>query len=550
MHKYFALTLVTIKSSLGAGGTDAKKRRTTIILYAILLLAFVPTAGLVYLLFQGAFTAFKQIDQAGSILALALSVTSLVTFVFSIFIIPSIFYFSKDGEILLSLPLRAETIFASKFTVCLLFEYAFTLFIGVPAFVAYMTTTSIPLTSFIFAIIILLLLPMYPLVLSSIIVMLIMRFVPFFKNRDRFNMIAGFASVVIAISFNLVFTRLSDATNANSIISSLTSGHNSLINILSYSIPGVPFAARAFISGDVFQLLVFILITVIALCICLFLGKLLYFKGLIGFSETSAHRKKISERDMDKLSHQKNRILTYAAKELKTIIRTPIFLMNSISSAVIFPVIIIVLPMFEGNSFSSSGIPDSISTLLQGFWPYMIIAGVVLGIFFGNLNMISSTCVSREGSNVMFMKYIPMPLKDQLHAKTLAGISVSILSLLLMMIAIHFLVPFVPLPMLLLVFVVSLLSTIMANYIGLYIDMLHPKLVWANESAAMKQNMSSAIAMLGGIALGIVIGVIAVLIPSSIVSYVSILFIIVLIVINILLYLGVDRVAKKVFPKY
>ncbi|MCB7430558.1 hypothetical protein LI224_19710, partial [Erysipelatoclostridium ramosum] len=68
---------------------------------------------------------------------------------------------------------------------------------------------------------------------------------------------------------------------------------------------------------------------------------------------------------------------------------------------------------------------------LDGMLPYAVLVGMASGFLFSNLNMISSTAISREGSNLSFMKYIPMSLKQQLQAKVVSGILMSVISMLL-----------------------------------------------------------------------------------------------------------------------
>lgn len=550
MHKFLSLTRVTLKNTMGMVSDGKSKHRNAALIYIILFLSLLPLAGLLFMMFQNTFEMFDQFDQSGSVLAVAFHLSSFITFFFSIFLIPSVFYFSKDGETLLSLPIKPEAILGSKFVVCLLYEYVFVIFILIPAFAAYVTTCDIQALSLLFSIVIFVLMPIYPLVLSSIISMLIMRFVPFFKNRDRFNLIAGILSVVVALGFSFTFNKFTMTQDPTTLISTLMSGNNSLITMLGYFFPGVPFAAHAFVDADVLSFLIFIIITIASLIVCLLLGKVLYFKGLIGFSETSSSRKKLSTKELGKLNTRRNRLLTYTGKELKLLIRTPIFLMNCIGSSIIFPILMFILPMFEGDALSFTQIPKEFTDLLPTFWPYFLFGGIILGIFVGNLNLISSTAISREGTNVAFMKYIPMPLQEQLHAKVLSGILVSIFTDILMMAALYIIIPIFPLSMLIIAFASSLPAIIFSNYIGIYIDIKHPKLVWEQEVAAVKQNVSGFVAMMGGMAVAALVGVLAFYIPHAYISFASIGILLLICLASVVLYKGIGKFAKHAFDAY
>ena len=50
------------------------------------------------------------------------------------------------------------------------------------------------------------------------------------------------------------------------------------------------------------------------------------------------------------------------------------------------------------------------------------------GSFMGGINMISSTAISREGTNAYFMKFIPVPVETQAFAKAACGIIISAVS--------------------------------------------------------------------------------------------------------------------------
>lgn len=550
MRKFLSLTRVSLKSTMGMLSDGKSKSKSNIFLYIFLFICLLPTLGILYAMFHSAFEMMVALDQAGSVLALAFYLSSLITFVFSIFLIPSIFYFSKDSGTLLSLPIRPETILGSKFVVCLIYEYAFTLFILMPAFAAYCEVLSISFSFIVSSILVIFILPIFPLVLSSILSMLVMRFVPFFKNRDRFNLISGIVTILLAFGLSFSFNSVTLGSDPNALITTLLSGDNSLIELLGYFFPGVPFAARALVDGNMFSLVIFIVISLLSVILCMWIGKFIYFKGLIGFSETSSSRKSLSDQEVSKQSRKKNRVLTYTMKEIKLLIRTPIYAMNCIGSALIFPILFIAMPLMSGGELNTGDIPPEFITMLNSMWPYVIMIGIILGIFVSNLNLISCTAISREGPNISFMKYIPMPLSLQLHAKVLSGILISLLTDVLMLAALYFLFPMLPISVILIVFISSLAGIVLGNYLGIYIDIYHPKLVWEQEAAAVKQNMTSFIAMIGSWALAAILGILAFNIPIEYMNYVSIGILLLIIMLSVLLYKALHKVATKAFKNY
>lgn len=547
MHKYLSLTRVLLKNSLGMMSDGKSRKALNTVLYIVLAICMIPLSFTLYMMFDAAMTQLLPLQQEGAVLALGFHISSLVTFLFSIFLIPSIFYFSKDSETLLALPLPPQTILSAKFSVCLVYEYAFTLIVCVPLFLAYANHAQISIVYILFAILLFMSLPIYPLVLSSIITMLLMRFVPFFKNRDRFNMIAGILSIVFAFSFSFLMNSSTMTNDPNALITMLVQGHNSMISLFSRIFPAIPFAANAVIDGDAVSLVIYLLITAAALGVLVLLGRWLYFKGAIGFSETKSSRKALSAKDYSRvLRHSKVR--TYLIKEMRLLIRTPVYALNCIGMCLLMPIMLLVIFLTTDTDTLLQQLPD-ITPYLDGKLPYAILAGMAIGFLFSNLNLISATAISREGTNLSFMKYIPMTLKEQLHAKVLSGILMSVVSMLLTMLCIYYLLPIFPLFWYLLAAASSLITIVLGNYASLALDILHPKLVWEQEAAAVKQNMSGIVSMLAGMAMMVVTAALLFVLPSDLLPAGTAGMVIVCFALDVVFYMRLDHFAKKRFDQ-
>ena len=520
MRKFLSLTKVLVKNTMGSLTDGKSKKGFQIFMYIILFICCFPMVFVFYYMFDELIKVLAQIHQEGVMIGFGFQIANFVTFLFSIFLIPSVFYFSKDSETLLSLPIKPQTILASKFTVCLIYEYIFSLAVAIPLLVAYVHNVDVTPLFYIFAVIVVLTLPVYPLILSSIISMLVMRFVPFFKNRDRFNYFMNSESM--------------QNIEPQQLISILMDGNNSLINMLSLIFPGVPYAAKALYNADILSFIINIVITIAAVACFLFIGKMVYFKGAIGFNETGSNRKKLSDKEFDKTTHQKNKVQTYMMKEFKLLIRTPVYFLNCIGTSAIMPIVFIIIYFTSASDIDLSALSGF---SFEGFLPYAVLIGLAGGILFANMNLISATAISREGSNVMFMKYIPMEFKQQIHAKTNCGIIVSLIF------------PYLPIYYYIVCFLASIITTLLGNYAGILVDMAHPKLVWEQEAAAVKQNMTAMIAMMGGMALcGLMVFAVFML-PFDDITMTTTLVTVVCIALTLVLRILVDKSAKKLFER-
>ena len=492
MRKF--LTKVQLKSGAISTTDGTIKQWKKILLYIFLLVCMLPTLVLIALGFYHGFDFMRTFGQAGYLMNIGYLITAIIIFLFSIFAIPSIYYFSKDIDQLLTLPIQPEMILTSKLVVCIIYEYLFTAAVLIPMYGSFVMQIGFSFLSLLAFLVIFITLPIYPLVLSSVLTMIIMRFVPFFNNRDRFNLIGGVVVVIAAMSLSF-WLQTMNTQDMSSIIQALMDGNNSLMQIGTILFPFIPAASLATYYGDFLQLFLYLGILVISFIVFLFCGKFLYFQGAIGSSETSHSRRKFSNKQLKESTHH-SVFHTYVIKEFKILFRTPVFFTNCVLTALLMPIIfsIAIITSLDGLDIKSIITPQMIDQLPH-VWAYVLVISFIVGGFMGGMNMISATAISREGTNAYFMKYIPVPISTQVLAKATCGIILSIFSSWLLLIPIHLVIEY-PIYLDLIFLLGSALSTIIINLASILVDSYRPKLVWEQETAAVKQNMNGFISML------------------------------------------------------
>lgn len=497
MRKLKSLVLAMLKNTFSMVDQGKRKKSSKILLYGFALLmivAFLPTLAMLHFLTIDAVDLLAPFQQTGVIIALLFNSLALMIFFFGIFLIPAVFYFSRDIETLLALPLKPVEILVSKFTVTLIYEYLTLALFFIPVISGYARAVSPDMLFYVYAIIVFLILPIIPLVLAGLIIMLIMWLIPFAKNRDFFNMISGGIALIFALWLNYALAGLATFTEGD-LINMLIEGNNSLIALFQSFIPNIPFAISAVVNNDIIQLLISLAITVGIFAGFLLLSQVLYFRGVIGVNETSSSRRQLSSKDFSRSTRSQKAIVTYLLKELRLLFRTPIYLMNCVSVNVLIPVLFIIMTA----AFPEE--EDLFAIILTIPWDNVLAIslasafGVAFGLVMGSMNMVSATAISREGQHVYFMKMIPMEIMDQLHAKSLSGFLLSLLGLILTVIpAAYFLKA--PWYILAIFSVMAILGSLFINYFSIIVDVIHPKLVWETEQAAVKQNINFVFTLL------------------------------------------------------
>lgn len=546
MRKFWTLMRVQLKSGAIATTDGTTKQWKKLLLYLVLLVCMLPTLVLIAMLFYYGFDYMRLLDQAGYLMNVGFLMTAVIIFLFSIFAIPSVYYFSKDIDHLLVLPIKPEVILTSKLAVCIVYEYLFAAAVLVPMYISFVLQIGFSFLSFLCFLVIFLTLPIYPLVLSSVLTMVIMRFVPFFNNRDRFNLIGGI--IVVAAALGLSFwMQTMETEDMSAVLMALMDGNNSLMQFGTMLFPFVPSAALSCFHGDLLQLLLYLGITAISLAVFLICGKLLYFKGAIGGSETSHSRHTFDQKQLSESRHH-SVFRTYLIKEFKILFRTPVFFTNCVLTALLMPIILTVavytsLQGMDLRAFITPQLLESIPNL----WCYVLVISFLVGSFMGGINMISSTAISREGTNAYFMKFIPVPVETQAFAKAACGIIISAVSGWLLLIPLHLVLSY-PIYLDLIFVVGSLVSVIMTNLFGILIDLLRPKLVWEQEAAAVKQNLNGVISILLSFLLAAVcFGLLY--IGWDQVLLIAIGLLVIQIVLSFLLYVGVKRAGTRLLSQ-
>ena len=504
MNKYFVLFKTMLRNTFNVIDTKDKKNLKRILFVVFIGIATLPSIVSLGFLTREALFMLLPIQQEGLVISLLFLALSTMIFFMAIFLVPAVYYFSKDSETLLALPLTPEAIVLSKFSLSMVYEFLTIFVISTPIIIGYISIMNPNVLFYLMLVVVLLTIAIVPLAFAGLIIMVIMAFVPFFKNRDFFNYASGFLALTFAIGLNYLMGGTA-TLDQNSLIQLLNNGNNSLLGIMKIAFPNVPFAISALVNSNILDFVIYLVITALVLVGFVFVSKLVYFKGVIGVNETSASRKNLNLKAYNKITSSKGVIFSYFVKEMKLMIRTPVYLLNNISTVILIPAILLV------TLVSGVGADDEVVMLINSIdWSsgsillIITFAGFVIGIMMSTMNLITVTSLSREGTNIYYMKLIPMSYVKQIQAKILSGVVVSMVGILFMLVPawIFFKIQF---HLIFFAFIASILGMIFINYLGMIVDLIHPKLIWEQETAAVKNNLNSVFTMLPafGISFGI-----------------------------------------------
>lgn len=505
MHKFFILTKILLKSGLGMtpvtkNGSSQKKKRSAggnsqLLLLVVLAVCLLPLAGSLFAFGRTFYHTFAQLNMPETPVQLLCYAASFTVLVFALPYVVSVFFLSSDLETLLPLPLKPWQIIGAKFTAVLIYEYLIIALFILPPFIGYGFEAQGGVLFWLFMILVVLVLPVIPLIYASLIAILMMRVFKNIKNKEMISTVCSFLMIFIICGASMMVNRTPDAAQ----MANLVIANKNLLDKLNIIFPNLTFAGDALVHSSIVSMLLFILLAGVFLVIFLFIADRIYFGGVMGMQEVTSKRKKMSQTEKESYSRSKSPVKAYAIKEFKLLFRTPVYFMNCLMTPLIFPLLIgiPIIISLAGSKVSLLPILTQLaSTAGNTVTAVLLLLSFVLPIFIGGSCMVTSTCISREGQGYIFMKYIPMSIRDQLRAKILNGFLICLAATLpytiictvlgMVLLNANFLV-------IILCPVITVLTLLMINYAALWADLTNPKLIWESEQAAVKQNFTATI---------------------------------------------------------
>lgn len=533
MNRFFALTRMLIKNGLNSSDKNKKKQ---ILFIGIMILVFAPTIIPFCIGYAALYASLKVMGQEGIALVFLTGACATIIFFFGIFYIINAFYFSKDIDNLISLPLRPYEILGGKFLTVAVYEYAIELFVLLPFLIVHGIMSGGGILFYIYAAVIFLLTPVVPLVMASILDMIIMRFVNVSKHKDMMRTFGGIIAIAFGFGINFAVRQTQDVGKLKKVF---LQGNNSAVGIFSKVFPGINLQARCLINSNnikgLLYILAFILFCALAAALFLAIGEVFYIKGAIGGSESSSKKKKLSDEEMDKEMKSSSIMKSFVLKEIRILFRTPSYFINCVLMNFLWPLIIIFV-MFtndKNGGFNGFSIPQDIyrNSVICGI---IFIAGFAVIAFISISNPIATTAISREGTSIFVNKYLPVDYKTQIIAKVLASLIVNFIGAITLMLA-FIIIAKPPVLLIIGIVIVGFFGMLFCSFVGIFIDLNFPKLLWDNENRAVKQNMNVLLNMLiCGAVIGITVAI-AVILKMN--PYAEFIFIVILYgILNMLMY--------------
>ncbi len=411
----------------------------------------------------------------------------------TILVCSNVFFFSKDIEKILHMPLKPVELLLAKLSTLLCMLYISEGILGLVPLTLYGLLTH---TSFLFylgEIIILIAFPIFIAIIVSIVMLFVMRWGEFVKNKEVFQFLV--TTIMIMLLLILEFRAISGilgVKNDEQALQQITSFNqkaneaNQYFLIINPSVEILTNPTIPTIMIDAFKLVGY---SSIALLVFIGVGKRTYLKDILKnmISNSNRKNKKIKpKKDIKKRSIRN----AYIRKEIKMLIREPIFLIQCVLPVIVIlvtcmMVIVIVLPTIQ-NVMKEETIQKAIQGLSFNGEAVCDIL-IILQVLF-SLSTISLTAISREGKNAVLIKYLPVELYKQFVYKNIPQIMLNFLVTVVILGGIYYFVPNINLLYLFLVGLIAIIINVINSYVMLLVDLRRPNLDWDTQFAVVKKS--------------------------------------------------------------
>jgi ABC-2 type transport system permease protein len=483
---------------------DAKK----VLLYFFVVIAMMPAYFLYVRLVRQIGFSFLMINQESYFLALAHYASVLMVFFLGLTYVLSYYYFSRDTDMLIPLPVSGKSIIISKFISLLVFEYFVLGIFIIPVIIINHGLVGGGLIYYLKAIILFLVTPVVPLSLASIIIITIMKFTNIKGKKDLIRVVSMFLFLFVFLGLQIVMQRAMmniPFGNEQEFFSNLFTDNRYMIDMLGRFYPLSRWASLSLADNTsvaLTGLASFLLTSATFFVMMVLFSEKMYLGGIIGGNEIQSKKKALSSEEFTKASSKvSSSFMAIFKVDLITLIKTPIYMFNCVSIVVLVPFIFLVMPALTGVTSDLDvfiGIYQS-NVKLFAFG----LAGAYM--LFAALNPTASTTFSREGKTFYITRIIPVEARDHIIGKALSPILMQIFTIIVISIGIRFYIP-LDLSTMLISGFLGFVASLPVILSGILVDINRPLLDWDNPQRAVKQNMNVIIAMAIGAIMALGIG--------------------------------------------
>ncbi len=400
-------------------------------------------------------------------------------------------FLARDKESLAALPVSSQSIFTAKVISNIIAYSAMALLIFLPLAITYGICTEQGTLFYALSVVLSLVLPAIPLVITTFVGGLLSSAISRVKNKERWLMVLSFLFFIAVVILPMFFTsqQANDDIDIMAMVQFLTQKEAAIKGLVGWFPPAL--WATRWLGGNWLEGLKFFGVSVLSFILLIGIFGKGYQSKVLAMGEGAATKKKNLKEGIYK---QKSATLAVFANEWRQVLRSSVYALNGLTGVFLFPIMIGIF-IFTSQKANIGGASFDISALLSSVPGALFIwVSALVFVLCGMINVAGSTVVSREGAYHDHFKLFPVNPAKMVMGKQWFGFSItalaSLMSGIILLIAFKKMALFIFLGLLL-----GLVINYTLNGLGLMVDIARPKFDWKNETQAIKQSVNSMIQM-------------------------------------------------------
>lgn len=488
-------------------------------------------------------------------------ILSLLIMFQTVLVCTNVFYFSKDIENILPLPITPIELLLSKFITLISKIYISEIIFGIIPIIIYGIYNNSNILFYFFTLIILLIFPIFLSLFITIMMMFIMKISKYIKNKDLFQIIITIIliSIIFILQYKLLGNILANNTQEKiieqeQIMEKILEFNNKIRESNKYLLvlnPSINCLINTNINS-IIEIVKIIIIDFISLILFIVVGKYTYLKDILR-NNTYLINKKNKKINLNKKIKNNNKSKEYIKKEFKILFRNPMAFMQCIFPELILIITLIIMSIILKPKLeillSNKDFISQIGDISFDITGVCIVLGIMQILFM--MSTVALTGFSREGKNAIFIKFIPISLYKQFIYKTIPQLFINIFSIFGVLGLLYYFIPELERKYLLFIFLLGFLLNIINSFIMLIIDLLNPKLNWDTEYALLKQNNNKIFQYIFTILIFLLLiyfnSIFEKMNMDIAILIIGIIFIIIIVFINIIIKINQRKIFKKIY---
>ena len=412
---------------------------------------------------------------------LGIALTLAFVTMFSFYLVNGHLFKNKDYELLSSLPFSKQEIFSVKLVSLYMYQLVYAVFMMLIPCGVYLYS-SFNIVRLLMIIITTLLLPIFPMILSTIIGMIVGYISTFFKNTTTITIVLYVALIVGIIIVTNSFTPTLEILSVDIIV-----------NFLKDNISYLYYVIMSFKEVDFLYFGLSLVYSVLPMVVFIYIFAHFFDYINKALRRTKRSKAKAIDESSIVVTNAKNALFK---RELKHYLNSPMYVLNTAIGPIMLIIGAVSFLFMDGQTL----------LMIKMYEEFQLIIVLSIAMMLSIMTT-TSVSISLEGKALYILKALPISIKDIFDAKIKLNMLMEY-GLSLIAIIIYFIVLQPSLMMIILTVFFTYAISFYTSHVGLLVNLFFPKLDYTNEAVVVKQSASVLYTMLAGFISTIVFGAI------------------------------------------